>query len=530
MFVHIHCHSNFSVRDGLVKIEDYIKKAQEYNEAWVLTDHGVIGGWPEYMQLAKKYGVKAMFGVEIYVNQHREALLDVVNEAHKATDAKLKKKIVEKRELLKSEAHHLVLIAKNQIGFYNIIKILNDAYVNYFYNRPLVDYTTLFAFKEGIIVSTACLAGPINRWHEHGKDIYEYIEMMKEQFGDDFYLEVQANGIKEQKVLNKIILQAAEKTKTKILVGCDSHYLKSEDADTHQDLLLLQNNQTRADLGQIDLKIVYENKNGERKTKKFKDKDNQLFRKIPVKDLKEGQIIGKETIISIDDVSRVWTFSSNTIYFKSFAEIKKEIKTQHKELLPVVDDLYKNNSEIYDKVEKIKFNEDLKLPIIDNAKEKFVQLIKEGMKKKNLVKRKYVDRIKYELSVIKRFQFETYFLILYDLINFAKQQGIPIGAGRGSVVGSLVAYALDLHKINPFDERWNLDGEGLPFSRFLDESKLFNHILVTDEENKVHDFLEINEIDIIRNNQQMKIQAKDLCENDQIILRNEGVDIHATKK
>lgn len=518
MFVHTHCHSNFSARDGLVKIEDYILKSKEFGEAWVITDHGVISGWPEYMKLAKQHGVKAMFGVEVYVNQQREALLKVVDESHHETDAKLKKKIAEKRDLLKSEAHHLILIAKNQTGLYNIIKIANDAYVNYFYSRPLVDYTTLFANKEGIIVSTACLAGPINRWYEQGKDIYEYIDMMKEQFGDDFYLEVQANGIKEQKKLNKVILEAAEKTKTKILIGCDSHYLKPEDADTHQDLLLLQNRQSRNDLGKVDLKVIYENKNGERKTKKFKDPENELFRKIPVKDLKEGQVIGKETIVSVDDVSRVWTFSSDSIYFKSFRDIEKEIKKHHKELIPIVDEIFKNNSEIYDKVEQVEFNVDLKLPIIENAKERFVQLIKEGMKKKNLVERKYVDRIKYELSVIKRFQFETYFLILVDLVDYARNQGIAIGAGRGSVAGSLVAYALDLHKINPFDERWDTTGEGLPFSRFLDESKLYDHIMVTDEKGEIHDFLEIDQVQVKRNNQIIDITAAEIQDNDEVIL------------
>lgn len=518
MFTHTHVHTQFSSRDGLIKVEDLIKKSKEFGEAWVITDHGVISGWPEYMKLAKQHDVKAMFGVEVYVNQQREALLKVVDESHHETDAKLKKKIAEKRDLLKSEAHHLILIAKNQTGLYNIIKIANDAYVNYFYSRPLIDYTTLFANKEGIIVSTACLAGPINRWYEQGKDIYEYIDMMKEQFGDDFYLEVQANGIKEQKKLNKIILEAAEKTKTKILIGCDSHYLDPKDSDTHQDLLLLQNKQSRNDVGKIDVKIVYENKNGERKTKKFKDPENELFRKIPVKDLKEGQVIGKETIVSVEEVSRVWTFSSDSIYFKSFKDIEKEIKKHHKELVPVIEVLHKNNSEIYDKIEPIEFNVDLKLPIIENAKERFVQLIKEGMKKKNLVERKYIDRIKYELSVIKRFQFETYFLILVDLVDYARSQGIAIGAGRGSVAGSLVAYALDLHKINPFDERWDTTGEGLPFSRFLDESKLFDHILVVDENGETHDFLEIYEIDVIRDGKQIKIMAGQLCENDQIIL------------
>lgn len=519
-FVHCHVHTQFSTRDGLTNVEDLIKKAKEFGESWVITDHGVISGWPEYDKLAKKHGVDPMFGVEVYVNQKREELLKIVNESHEEKDTKARKKLGEKRELLKGESHHLVLIAKDQTGLYNIINITNDAYVNYFYNRPLIDYTTLFANKEGIIVTTACLAGPINRYNEMGKDVYEYVNTMKEQFGDDFYLEVQSNGIKEQRKLNKLILAIAQKTNTKIVIGSDTHYLNPKDADTHQDLLLLQNRQNRDDLGKIDVRITYENKNGEIKYKKFKDPDNDVFRKIKVRDLKKGQQIGKEIITDIEDISRVWTFSSDSIYFKSFNDIKKDIAKNHKELLDVVDQIYKNNCEIGDKIEKIKFNTELKLPIIENAQKRFVELIKQGMKNKNLVERKYVDRIKYELNVIKRFQFETYFLILFDLIEYAKQQNIAIGMGRGSVAGSLIAYALDLHKINPFDERWDFEGNGLPFERFLDPSKLYNKVIIEDASNTKIELLEIDNVKIIRDNKTMVIMACDLQPNDEIVLED----------
>lgn len=516
-FVHTHVHTQFSTRDGLTNLEELIKKAKEFGEAWVITDHGVISGWPEYMKLAKKHGVRPLFGVEAYVNQKREELLKVVNDAHDETDVKARKKIAEKRDLLKSEAHHLVLIAKNQTGLYNIIKIANDAYINYFYNRPLIDYTTLFANKEGIIISTACLAGPINRLNEQDKDVYEYVEMMKEEFGDDFYLEVQANGIKEQRKLNKLVLEIAEKTKTKILIGCDSHYLNPDDADTHQDLLLLQNRQTRNDLGKVDVRVIYENKNGERKTKRIKE--DGLFRKgVMLDDLKEGQMLGKDTIIKIEKIPRVWTFSSDSIYFKNWEDIKKYTTKHHKELVDHLNEIHANNSEIYDKIEEIAFNTDLKLPIVENAQKRFVDLIKKGMKEKNLVERKYLDRIKYELSIIKRFQFETYFLILYDLIQYAKSEDIALGMGRGSVAGSLIAYALDLHKINPFDKRWDLDGEGLPFERFLDPSKLYNKIVVEDKDGTKIEFLEIDEVQVKRNGGVEFITAAELQDGDEIIL------------
>lgn len=517
MFLHTHVHSEFSVRDGLLKLEEAIKASKENGEAFAITDHGVIAGWIKLSDLAKKYDVKPVYGVEVYVNQKREELLKVVQEAHDEKDTKLRKKIGEKRDLLKSEQHHLILIAKNQKGAYNIIKIVNDAYVNFFYSRPLIDYDTLFANKEGIIVCTACLAGPINKLNNADKDTIEYVEMMKEQFGDDFYLEVQANGIKEQKVLNKLVIDIAKKTNTKIVIGSDSHYLNPKDADTHQDLLLLQNKQTRNDLGKIDTRVVFENKNGETKVKRVKSGGE--FRKgVLVDHLEPGMQIGKETIVKVEEIPRVWTFSSDKINFKNFAAIKKDVNKSHKELVEIIDEVYKTHCKIYDDIEYVNFNTELKLPQVENAAKEFLAIIKQKTKEKGFVDRKYIDRIKYELSVIRRFGFETYFLILYDLIEYARKEGVSIGMGRGSVAGSLIAYLIDLHKINPFDERWDTTGEGLPFERFLDVSKLYNKIVIEDGSGTKLELLEIDDVNVKRDGGIILIKANEIKEGDEVIL------------
>jgi DNA polymerase III subunit alpha len=524
-FVHPHVHSVYSIRDGLNKIRDLVDKSIEYDEAFALTDHGVIAGWMEYANVAKEKGIKPIFGIELYVNQYRKQLFKVLKKLRDEdfVDEAERKKLNQERDELKTHARHLVLIAKNETGFYNIIKIANEAYVDYFYNRPLVDYDALFSMKKdkdgtfGVILTTACLASPLARFIEKKKvdEAMEWVKEMKSHFGCDMYLEVQANHIKEQRALNKIIIAIADKTKTKMILGDDAHYLEKEDSEAHQDLLLLQDKKTKSDVGKIDIRVTYENKKGEVKSKKVAP--GKEFRKdTPVEKLKKGMKVGSDVILSVEEVPRVWTFSSDNLYFRSEEEAIKDINKTHKELVDVMKRVLKSNYEIYDKIEHVQFNTDVKLPSIDGASEKMVALIRQGMKEKNMVERKYVDRVKFELDIIKRFNFETYFLILHDVIQYAKDNNIPIGVSRGSVAGSFIAYLIGLHRVNPFDPKWDQDGKGLPFERFLDLSKLYDKIIVTDENGNEHEFLEIDEISVTRGAMGITIQAGELKEGDEI--------------
>ena len=301
-----------------------------------------------------------------------------------------------------------------------------------------------------------------------------------------------------------------------MILGDDAHYLDKEDSEAHQDLLLLQDKHVKSDVGKIDIRVTYENKKGEVKSKKVAP--GKEFRKdVPIEKVKKGMKIGHDTVLSVEEVQRVWMFSSDNLYFRNEQDTMKDIQKHHKELVDVVAKVIKSNYEIYDKIEHVTFNTDVKLPNIDGASEKLVTLIRQGIKEKKMVERKYVDRIKFELDIIKRFNFETYFLILHDVIMYAKENNIPIGVSRGSVAGSLIAYVIGLHRVNPFDEKWDKDGKGLPFERFLDLSKLYDKMIITDENGKEHEFLEIDEIDIIRSGKQIKIQAGTLKEGDEII-------------
>lgn len=525
MFVHPHVHSVFSIRDGLSKIEELVIKTKENGEAFALTDHGVIAGWMTYDSIAKQHKVKPIFGIEAYHNQYRETLLEVLNKIKQNNlEENEKTALIKQREELKSHQSHMVMIAKNETGFYNIIQLANEAYVDYFYGKPIIDYRQITKLQKdkngsyGVIVTTACLAGPISKFVNAKKldEAVLWIKEMKELFGDDFYLEVQVNHIKEQKVLNKAIVALAKKTKTKMIYGGDAHYIDSKDSEAHQDLLLLQNKKTRDDIGKFDVRVVFENRKGETKTKKIQP--GKDFRKgYPLESLSVGMKIGSDIITNIEEVSRVWTFSTDNLYLQTEAEIRKDAAKTHKELDEVIDDVLKSNHEIYDKIEHVKFNTKVKLPIIKDADKTLVSLVKDGLKRKGLVERKYIDRVKYELDIIKRFNFETYFLILYDVIQFAKNNNIPLGVSRGSVAGSFIAYLIDLHRIDPFDTRWDIDGTGLPFERFLDFKKMYKTIIIESHDGETISLLENENVKIIRDEKTMIIKAIDLQENDNII-------------
>lgn len=517
-FVHVHTHSVYSVRDGMLKINDIIDFSIANNEAVALTDHGSIGGWVEYYNAAKKNNIKPIFGVEIYINQYRNELFDVLKQLadnHLADDDR--KILSQRRDELRKHQRHLVLLAKNETGFYNIIKIMNEAYVDWFYNKPLLDYNTLFSISKkgdaGIVVTSACLASPLNHINDD-EAVFEFVELMQTHFGKDFYLEVQINDIKEQRAFNKKIIKFAEKTDTKIVIGSDSHYLTHKDADTHQDLLLLQDKNVRSDLGKSDIRVKFENKKGETKSKKVQP--GKEFRKgFLVDDLKVGQKIGHDVIIDIESVNRVWSYSTTMLWLRTEADMRKDCPKYHKELVPIIDDIIKSNYEIYSKIENITLNTDIKLPKIDNASKRFVELIKEGIRNKGFKERKYVERAKYEMNVIKQFGFETYFLILHDLMQWSRENNIGTGAGRGSCAGSFVAYLLDIHRINPFDERWDTEGDGLPFERFLDFSKLFAKIIVESGSKKL-EFMEYDDVKINRDGNIITVKASELQEGDEI--------------
>jgi len=505
------------MRDGMLKISELVKQAQDTNEAFSLTDHGSISGWIQCVNECEKYNLKPVLGLEAYINKNRDRVLELKQSILEEKNKDNKKAMQLERDNIK-KLFHFLLIAKNQNGFYNLIELNNIGFTEGFYNKPIITYDDLIKIKNkrglDLIATSACLGSPINQYILNDKidEAIDWAKSMKDLFGPDFYLEVQSNNIPEQKKINKKIIDISQKLKIKLCIGMDSHYLSHDDMDTHQDLLLLQDKKTKDDVGKIDIRITYENKKGETKTKKVEP--NTDFRKgIKAKDVKVGDVIKGDKVIKKEDVERVWSFSTDLLYYKSQQELEKEIKKFHKELVPYIDELIKNNKEIYSKVEVITLDKEVKLPEIKNAKAKLVAEIKKGLKEKNIINKEYVQRIKFELNVINQNNFEGYFLILQDMINYAKENNIPLGFARGSSTGSLVAYVLGITRVDPLDPRWG----PLPFERFLSNERNVNKIIVDDGDGNIKEFFETAEVSVKRKNKVVKILAGEMKVGDELV-------------
>jgi len=444
MFVRHHIHSIMSARDAMLKIEDIVSEAIKSNESFSICDHGSIAGWIQLYNICKKNNIKPIFGIEAYINQHRDRLLEIVKVINSLGDSDIdkdeKKKLQLERDHIKKH-DHIVLIAKNQTGFHNIIELANSGYLNGFYTKPTITYDELFKYKNGIIVTSACLGGTLNRYilNNDIESAIKYSINMKEQFGDDFYIEVQANRIPEQITANKELIKIAKKLNIPMIIGMDSHYLDKESQIAHQDLLLLQNKNIRSDIGKSDIGITFENNKGEIKYKKV-EPDKEFRKGFLAKDVKIGDTFKKDVVIDIKEVKRVWEFSGDAFYM-SESELKEYIKINHKELIPFINDVFKGNYEIYDKIENIELDTNIKLPTIENADKVLTEKVKQGLIDYGFSKkRKYIERAKYELNVIKINGFSTYFLILADFIEYAKNNNIPTGAGRGCFNGDVKIY------------------------------------------------------------------------------------------
>ena len=537
-FLRWHIHSVHSQRDGMLKIKDLVQEAKNANEGFTLTDHGSISGWIECLAECKAQGIKPVLGVEFYVNNQRDRLLELSHGLIDEEKDPVQKKILQEERDSKKKSHHLVMVAKNQHGLMNILQLNNIGYVDGYYSKPLITYNEVLAMPNGpdgtpgVIVSSACLGGTMGQHLIHAKNhkdkgsllaAQEWAQMMFDKFGEDFYIEVQSNGIDEQTYANKALIAIAKRIGVKVCIGMDSHYLKADWADTHQDLLLLQDKKTKADVGKIDYKITIENGKGERKSRKVQAETE--FRKgFAACDIKVGDTFGKgkakETVIDIKEVPRVWTFSTDKVWYKSEDELRTEVKKIHKELTEDLEEIFDTNREIFAKIEDVKLDTTIKLPTIGDAKVQLRQAVKDGLKNMGLAQRQYIDRIKEELPIIEENNFCEYFLILADIMKFARHNGIPIGCARGSATGSLVAYVMGIHRVDPLDERW---GSPLPFERFLSGERNSRKVVVEDAEGNKHEMLELDDISVNRKGKTITIKAIDIKEGDELVLDIDSV-------
>jgi len=486
-YVSLHVHSDYSKLDSIAKVEGLVSKAKRLGmQSLALTDHGTISGWIKFYEECKKQDMKPIFGIEAYIVEDatriktldteieeleiKQAnwmpLFDGIMEDENGVDRLKAEKTKERK------SNHVILLAKNEIGYRNIMKLSSWAYLNGYYYKPRIDLNILEKHKEGIIATSACLGGQISFNIMKGDlaKAEEYVQRYLKIFGEDFYIELQLHPVEEQVTVNKQMLIFAKKYNIKTVISQDVHYLDAEDVELHEIVIRLKNKE---------------------KTKTLVKEEGQTIRGIDI--AREVKSIGnkrqafiKEHMLmaqaaeekNVGD-SDGYFYNAREYYFKTYDEMKLAWKTSHDYITD--EEFYnsmQNTINIADMVEKISaYSTVAYLPKINNdtnilPKDLLREIVKSGAKAKLGPKVKvdpslkaiYEKRLKEELDVINDLGFEEYFLIVWDFIKWCRDNDISVGPGRGSVGGSLVAYVADLTKIDPIQH-------GLLFSRFINRTR-----------------------------------------------------------
>lgn len=412
-FVHLHNHTHYSLLDGLTKFEEMIGYAKEQGSpAVAITDHGSMYGVIEFYQKAKKAGIKPIIGVEFYLAPNSRHDKDTRDDAR---------------------SFHLVLLAKNKTGYKNLIKLVSIANLEGFYYKPRIDWELLEQHSEGLIALSACLAGEVPRLIMSGKlkEAKKKVLQYKELFAPgDFYLEIQDHPeLLEQKNVNKEIIKLAQETGVPLVATNDVHYFKKED-DLAQDILLCLQNK-----------------------KKITDTDR-------MKMIGFGDYSMRSNAEMIEAFKHVPEAIENTLKIANDCNLEIELGNIQ---LPYFDvpNGYDENSYLR--------------KICEDGLEKRYQLIRKGdsfeLKEgvgeiiHNLNLEQITKRLDYELEVIAKMGWPSYFLIVADFVNWSKEQKIVVGPGRGSAAGSLVCYLSGITNLDPLQYE-------LLFERFLNPDRV----------------------------------------------------------
>lgn len=391
-FVHLHNHSDFSVLDGAIPVKKMISLAVKHGmKAVALTDHGNMAGSIAFFSEAKRSGIKPILGQEFYI----------------APKSRFDRSAARDEET----AYHLILLAETLEGYHNLMKLSSIGYTEGFYYKPRIDFETLAANSKGLICSSACLAGEIPQLIMQGKteDAKKVALKFKELFGPErFYLEMQDHGIREQKMVNKVLAEFSSRLDIPLIATNDCHYPEKADAFAHEVLLCVQTGKT------------------------------------------------------ITDESRM-KFDSSEFYFKSGAEMER--------LFGELPDAIFNTGKIADMCD---VELELDKPVLPafavpegfTLDSYMAHLVAEGAAKHygSPVPAEVKERIDYELGVISKMGFAGYFLIVWDFINYARKNGIPVGPGRGSAAGSIVSFCMGITQLNPL-------AYNLLFERFLNPDR-----------------------------------------------------------
>lgn len=534
-YISTHCHTRIgSTRDALAHIDDMCKIAAENKMTWSITDHGVIAGWMDYWKSCQQHGIKPVFGCELYVNAQLERLFELRTKLASLKNISTKNMSQTERENLRNEIRastiefdeikkyrHLLVMATSTHGFYNLMTLHNKAFSDGFYGKPTATYKWLFDLPKdkkgdrGLVVTSACLGSESSQFimNEKNHAAYDWLGLMHEELPGKFFVELQPNGLELQRHVNKTHIEMARKLKIPLSLGTDSHYVGHNDSAMHETFLLIQGKSKISDVGKKVWRIKYENKKGERMRRKVEP--GALFNDKPIEEIQIGDVLKGNTIIAKEEVDKVWTMESELdLTFKTEEQIRQSIINDHPEIKNVMEEAISGNYAIDEMIETIDIDSDLKLPRFKDAFNQLKRLCARGLIEKQLHdKPEYMQRLKYEFKVIRSGDnLDGYFLLLYEIINFAKEKKIPIGPGRGSSGSSLVCYLLGITRMDPLE--WNF-----PFERFLNPERVARSVILTIEtDNGDYTYAENDIVNIIRNGERISVKAIDLTEQDEIVI------------
>lgn len=389
-FVHLHLHTEYSLLDGFTRINRLFDAVKAKGmDTVAITDHGVMYGVVDFYKAAKKAGIKPIIGCEVYTTPN----------------SRFDRHANEQKNM-----GHLVLLVKNEKGYQNLIKLVSAGFTEGFYYKPRIDYDLLKAHTEGLVCLSACLAGEVQQRLLKGDKIgaKHVASKLLGMFGDDFYLEMQDHGMREQHVVNEGLITLSQELNIPLVATNDVHYVEQEDHKTHDVLLCIQTGKT----------------------------------------ISEG---------------RRMRFPTNEFYLKSPDEMRR--------LFNQVPEAIRNTRVIADKCHFDFDFTSMHLPEYHaegyngNAKEYLRELCEEGLVNKYKVDDNIRQRLENELAIIHQMGYDDYFLIVWDFIRYAKEKGIYVGPGRGSCGGSIVAYCLSITDVDPIKY-------DLIFERFLNPERV----------------------------------------------------------
>jgi len=418
-FTHLHLHTEYSLLDGANKIEELAHMLHDRGAtAAAITDHGNMFGAIDFYKKMKKNGIKPLIGIEAYV--HNGEQLD-----DKST----------------KQRFHLILIAKNETGYKNLMYLSSMSYIEGFYYYPRINKKILKEHSEGLVCSSACLQGEVS-WHlnlsernvKFGAKGYERAKEValeyKEIFGDDFYLEIMRHGIGDQRRIDDDILRIAKETGIKVIATNDTHYTFKERAAAHEVFMCIAMNKTLDDPNRLRHSV-------HEFFVKSKEQMNELFLDIPEVIENTQEIVDKCNL-------EIKLGNPTPPNFKFTLECAKERNLT----LPEPENRYsfKNDAVFFEHECRKGLEERLKF-VPENLHEE------------------YRKRLEIEIGIINKMNFPGYMMIVWDFINEAKRRGVPVGPGRGSAAGSLVAYSLKITDLDPIPYN-------LLFERFLNPERV----------------------------------------------------------